>query len=606
MFKARPSFLSPRPAAIACLAFIAALSNPSAGRAAEADASNWYFSPHLTENRQPALCQALERAVIGRFFTSKEMDNLEDEPALNGPDIEWVIKRKEYDPWDTPSDDVGYDHDVFTLTDGDGAEMHLALYWSTERHWGNYYGLALLDHPGRLDALVEQVLDGISENSERYYRKQAFRNQLNRYEVDDGDWRVRPIFQYEGAVYVLSDSYDTFSVRAWGDPWIPWLNAGETFPVRLTRLHADGRLETTCRIATHAPREQRLRIAHEMKAPRYFAALRLMMGLDQVCPGNSNIVAGHINYTTTLRADTLLRPWAFEGDDRYLRPEIIQAYLQQWAGENLWNHLLYREFLAARAEFRDGLSAIFATRLNLSTVEAEARAEEVIESLDHGHFRFSPNTGRWLRYTESHRVPLEERLAKATGNPLNARRNLNLALLAGLDWPTIEGYLRAEAAATRRTPQKLLSHPIEERPWVPMESPVVFALPHPELVVTLHNLGLSIDQPNVFGKTPLMYAAQFDLLETASLLLDLGADPTAVTTESPKCTTAVKINGRTALLYAAENANEDMIKLLLQKGADPLATDSAGRGLEDYLRLNRKLGTKQRRKLAEIGQALAR
>ena len=139
---------------------------------------------------------------------------------------------------------------------------------------------------------------------------------------------------------------------------------------------------------------------------------------------------------------------------------------------------------------------------------------------------------------------------------------------------------------------------------MPVESPVVFALPHPELVVALHNLGLPIDQPNVFGKTPLMYAAQFDLLETASLLLDLGADPTAVTTESPECTTAVKINGRTALLYAAENAGEDMIKLLLQKGADPLATDSAGRGLEDYLRLNRKLGTKQRRKLAVTGQAL--
>jgi len=88
MFKARPSFLSPRPAAIACLAFIAALSNPSAGHAAEANATNWYFSPHLTEDRNPALCQALERAVVGRFFTTKEMDNLEDEPALNGPDIE--------------------------------------------------------------------------------------------------------------------------------------------------------------------------------------------------------------------------------------------------------------------------------------------------------------------------------------------------------------------------------------------------------------------------------------------------------------------------------------------------------------------------------------
>ena len=64
MFKARPSFLSPRPAAIACLAFIAALSNPSAGHAAEANATNWYFSPHLTEDCNPALCHAAQIAVM--------------------------------------------------------------------------------------------------------------------------------------------------------------------------------------------------------------------------------------------------------------------------------------------------------------------------------------------------------------------------------------------------------------------------------------------------------------------------------------------------------------------------------------------------------------
>jgi hypothetical protein len=608
MFKARPSFLSPRPAAIACLAFIAALSNPSPGHAAEANAANWYFSPHLTEDRNPALCQALERAVVGRFFTTKEMDNLEDEPTLNGPDIEWVIKRKEYDPWDTPGDDgVGHGFNVFTLTDDDGMEMHLALYWHVERHWNNYYGLALLDNPGQLDALVEKIMAGASEDDDYddyRVRRDLFYGDLRRYAIDWGDWRVRPVFQYGGAVYVLSDSYDIFSVRAWGDPWIPWLDAGKAFPVTLTRLHADGRLETTCRIATHAPREQRHRIAQQMKAPRYFAALRPMMGLDQVCPGTANIASRHMTYTTTLRADSLLRPWAFEGVDRYLRPEVIQAYLEQWAGESLWNHLHYQEFLAARAEFRQGLSAVLTDRLGLTAVEAEAKADWVIESLDHGHFRFSSNTGHWLNIDEYGRVPLEKRLARATGDPIRGRRTLNLALLAGVDWVTIEGYLKAEAAATHLTPPRLLTHPIEERPWIPVESPVVFALPHPELVAALHNLGLPIDQPNVFGKTPLMYAAQFDLLETARLLLDLGADPTAVTTESPECTTAVKINGRTALTYAAENAGEDMIKLLLQKGADPLATDSAGRGLEDYLRLNRRLGTKQRRKLAVTGQAL--
>jgi hypothetical protein len=605
MLKARPRFPRPFSLTTACLAFAAALSNPAAGQGIEANPANWYFTPHLVENHNPPLCQALERAVVGRFFTSKELDNLEDEPALNGPDIDWVIKRKEYEYQSAPSEEVGYDFDVFTLVSKEGEQVHLTLYWHTERHWGNYYGLALIDHTARLDELVKQVLDGTTEDSDFYLRRQAFHSQLNRYTVDDGDWRPPPVFQYQGDLYILSDSYDIFSVRAWGDPSIPWLDAGKAFPVTLTRLRIDRRLEKTCEVRMHAPRAQRERIAHEMNAPRYFAALRLMMGLDQVCPGTANIDARHMNDTTTLRADALLRPWAFEGVDRYLRPEVIKAYLEQWAGESLWNHLHYQEFLASQAEFRQGLSTVFADRLGLTAAEAEGKADWVIESLDHGHFRFSSNTGHWLNIDDYGRVPVEKRLARAARDPIRARRTLNLALLAGIDWATIEGYLKTGGATTRLASQRLLTHPMEEHPWVPAESPVVFALLHPELIVQLHDIGLSIDAPNVFGKTPLMYAAQFDLVDTAGLLLDLGADPKAVTIESPRCTTAIGIHGRSALMYAAENADEEMIKLLLQKGADPQARDTIGRGLEDYLRLNHKLGAKQRRKLADLGQALA-
>jgi hypothetical protein len=439
MLKARPRFPRPFSLTTACLAFAAALSNPAAGQGIEANPANWYFTPHLVENHNPPLCQALERAVVGRFFTSKELDNLEDEPALNGPDIDWVIKRKEYEYQSSPSDEVGYDFDVFTLVSKEGEQVHLTLYWHTERHWGNYYGLALIDHTARLDELVKQVLDGTTEDSDFYLRRQAFHSQLNRYTVDDGDWRPPPVFQYQGDLYILSDSYDIFSVRAWGDPSIPWLDAGKAFPVTLTRLRIDRRLEKTCEVRMHAPRAQRERIAHEMNAPRYFAALRLMMGLDQVCPGTANIDARHMNDTTTLRADALLRPWAFEGVDRYLRPEVIKAYLEQWAGESLWNHLHYQEFLASQAEFRQGLSTVFADRLGLTATEAEAKADWVIESLDHGHFRFSSDTSWYLSDTELRRAPLVKRLAKATRDRSQARRTLNLALLAGIDWATIEG-----------------------------------------------------------------------------------------------------------------------------------------------------------------------
>src|SRR5690606_35380685 len=55
------------------------------------------------------------------------------------------------------------------------------------------------------------------------------------------------------------------------------------------------------------------------------------------------------------------------------------------------------------------------------------------------------------------------------------------------------------------------------------------AIGYPEALQYLLGRGLDPNVTNGFGKTPLMYAAQHDQLESARILLRAGADPNAAT-----------------------------------------------------------------------------
>ena len=101
-------------------------------------------------------------------------------------------------------------------------------------------------------------------------------------------------------------------------------------------------------------------------------------------------------------------------------------------------------------------------------------------------------------------------------------------------------------------------------------------------------MGIGVDAKNHIGKTPLMYAAQFNVLETVRILLDGGKTNIDAQTNEGDCTSsflqACMMTGeRTALMYAVQEGNYDVAVYLIEKGADRKLTDTQGKTAYDYL-----------------------
>jgi ankyrin repeat protein len=108
--------------------------------------------------------------------------------------------------------------------------------------------------------------------------------------------------------------------------------------------------------------------------------------------------------------------------------------------------------------------------------------------------------------------------------------------------------------------------------------------------------GADPNQPNGFGKTPLMLAAHLDRPDSIRILLSAHAEVNAVTHNvSFSCSNGFERVGRSALTYAAENASPVVIKLLLDAGADPKIRDSKGNGLDYYLAKNPRITSEEKK-----------
>lgn len=111
------------------------------------------------------------------------------------------------------------------------------------------------------------------------------------------------------------------------------------------------------------------------------------------------------------------------------------------------------------------------------------------------------------------------------------------------------------------------------------ESLLNVAITYPEALQYLLEQGLDPNSKNVFGKTPLMYAAQYNQLESTAILLNKNADPNLSTIiPEDTCYYMLSKSGMRAIHYAARYAAPELIKLLIKNGAEPIVTTSEKTG----------------------------
>ena len=94
---------------------------------------------------------------------------------------------------------------------------------------------------------------------------------------------------------------------------------------------------------------------------------------------------------------------------------------------------------------------------------------------------------------------------------------------------------------------------------------------------------------NEFGKTPLMYAAQHDLLNAVELLIANNANVNIATQVEKYACVNLERDHRTALMYAAENASPQVIEAIIVAGADITAKDTKGNAAAWYFERNNKV-----------------
>lgn len=181
----------------------------------------------------------------------------------------------------------------------------------------------------------------------------------------------------------------------------------------------------------------------------------------------------------------------------------------------------------------------------------------------------------------------------ARSYPVN-KETLRYKILSGVPAAEIKTWVESKKLKGEEFAEPQTPHPADDILMVSVHRPDVLQMlletcPNDEEKLNCLNLNTDVNAVNDFGKTALMYAAQYGFLDSVKILLAAGADINAQTNkgnfDGPDCYDNICItNGeRTALMYAVQEGNLQIAEYLVEHGADINLTDSKGMTVYDYL-----------------------
>ena len=253
------------------------------------------------------------------------------------------------------------------------------------------------------------------------------------------------------------------------------------------------------------------------------------------------------------------RPWRLNSSEN--SRQMIEEDLELWGHSGIWQFTEYTNYLSQISKAEEELGGVYAKSFSLPVSEAKQLAYSTVSialtaGFAHGRFTDAAH--------EFHKRLLNGTVSKEDLTKIKFDANT-----------------QDESDASSEKEESLLT----------------FAIAHPQLLSLLLDKGANPNEQNWFGKTPLMYAAQFNQTESASVLLAHGAQIELSTVKTSL--SCIDINHLTALHYAVRYASKNFIRLLLQHGVPKFAENSKGHTPFDYLTgyENKHLTTADREKL---------
>ncbi len=502
------------------------------------DLSRAWFKPELLVNNQPEICESIFKSYADYFVAPGAINPFEPistrgwEERKHPGALTDTIRELEWPPI------------------GEEGSSGIGLYLAQWRQDAKYFGV------------VERI-------DSRGWRPPTYEYYLIDKPLSDADVANGPKERYgEGSIDYLdeTDKQGIFDVIYESDS--RFKNFGQNISVQVANVYSANHRAYLALTATMAhernptvhlivsvitPRQVELickfttlpssdAIRNEYGKISYFKdfedVLLKIMGDSGDC-GTMN-AHGHAKNDLREGLDSLIvRPWTYS-------PSTESYDFSGWGYSGAWNYRKYLEFNALLPKTRQGLANRYAEDYRLEMNQALMLADAGISAaLAHGFFKH--------------------------GHTKDAYQELHRALLEG---KTVE-----EVSSLLPKPE-----PIKDAYGEDSDNLLAFAIGHPRLVELLLKRDFNPNQTNAFGKTPLMYAAQFNDLESAKLLVKYGANTEFATTRPfDSCNYTITTNRVTALHYAVRYASKDFIAWLVEIGAVTSVQDSNENTPLDYL-----------------------